>query len=74
MFGQVHASPQREQRLLEWGARAGDEAERRPTGGRRRSLEQLDGSGCEVEDLGTLDVPGVLYLGSSASPFFGAGS
>jgi hypothetical protein len=50
MFGQVHTTPKRQQRLLERSARAREQGQRRPTGG-------------EVVYLGTLDVPAVLCLG-----------
>jgi hypothetical protein len=74
MFGPVHTTPKRQQRLLERSARARDQGQRRPTGGRRgRPLEQLDRSGGEVVHLGTLDVPAVLCLGHRP-PSFDAGS
>ena len=68
MFGQLHASPKRQQRLLERGACAGDQGQRRPTGGRCGCpVEQLGGGGGEVVHLGVLEVPAVLYLGHRLS-------
>ena len=64
MFGQVHTTPKRQQRLLERSARAREQGQRRPTDGRRgRPLKQFGGCGGEVVYLGTLDVPAVLCLG-----------
>jgi hypothetical protein len=55
VFGQLHTSPERQQRLLQRDARAGDQGQRRPTGGRRRRpLQQLGRSSDEVAHLGIL--------------------
>jgi hypothetical protein len=46
VFGHLHASPERQRRLREPSARARDQDQRRPTGGRRgRPLEQVGGDG-----------------------------
>ena len=53
VLGQLHAAPERQQRLLEWGARARNQRQCRPTGGcDGRLLQQLGGRGGKVADPG----------------------
>jgi hypothetical protein len=70
VLGQLHAAPERQQRLLEWGARARNQRQCRPTGGcDGRLLQQLGGRGGKVADPGIRSLCAVvsLVIGGSIS-------
>ena len=63
-IGEVLAAAKRQHRPLQRGARAGDQGQRRPSGGHGgRPLEQIVGDGGKVAHLGVVPVAPLLSLG-----------